>query len=101
MIVDPSLGRASTHPLHGEYDLASAPDLAMKMHRLVDESRGHVILDCEHLRFWDSSAVAVLIETQQRLRAQARDLSLVNVADGPRRVLEVLGLLERFGVDGP
>jgi anti-anti-sigma factor len=93
-------GETTAYPLHGEYDLENASELSVTLRRISDESCDDVVLDCEDLRFWDSSAVTVLVDTQQRLRARGRKLLLTNLTDGPRRVLEVLGIAESFGVDG-
>ena len=56
------------------------------------------MLDCADLRFWDSSAIAVLVETREQLRVAGRGVRLVNLHGGPRQVVEILGLTETFGV---
>jgi anti-anti-sigma factor len=85
---------ADAHPLHGEYDLANAGELAFRLQRIVGETRGDVLLDCSDLRFWDSSAVVVLADIHERLVLDGRRLLLRGLAPTPRRVLEVLGLTE-------
>jgi anti-anti-sigma factor len=98
MMVSDSEPKTSPCPIHGEYDLANASELATKLHRVCVDLRGDVILDCEYLRFWDSSAISVLVDTQRRLRARGRDMRLINLTGSPRRVLEILGIAESFGV---
>ena len=100
MMVSDSEPRVSANPIYGEYDLANAAELAARLQRISDDSRGDVVVDCEYLRFWDSSAVTVLVDAQQRLRTQGRNLLLINLTSSPRRILEVLGIAESFGVDG-
>jgi anti-anti-sigma factor len=100
MTVSDSAPRVTPHAIHGEYDLANAPELALRLHRICDDTRGDVELDCTHLRFWDSSAIAVLVDARQRLRATGRHIRFINLTGGPQRVLEVLGVAEMFGVDG-
>jgi anti-anti-sigma factor len=90
--------RCHEHALQGEYDLANAPDLALRLRRITNATRAGVMLDCADLRFWDSSAIAVLVETRERLSVAGRSMRLVNLHGGPRRVVEILGLTETFGV---
>jgi anti-anti-sigma factor len=87
------------HPLHGEYDLVNAAELAVRLQRIVGETRGDVVLECTDVRFWDSSAVAVLIDIHERLALAGRRLRLRNLPATPRRVLEVLGLTEWLDAD--
>jgi len=91
--------REVSYSLHGEYDLVNAHELAIALRRLCDETSGDVVVDCTGLRFWDSSAIGVMIEIQERLRDARRLLRLTNLHGTPLRALEVLSLAESFGAE--
>lgn len=56
------------------------------------------VLDCEPVRFVDSSAIAAVIRLHGRLASMGTRLEVANAAPSVRRSIEVLGLAERLGV---
>jgi len=82
--------------LRGEIDLASAPRLRSELSSLISQDGANLVIDCTRLDFIDSTGVTVLLEAHQRLHADGRDMSIVNVSGGPRRILEGLGLTDLF-----
>jgi anti-anti-sigma factor len=96
LIIDDAQPAEISHALHGEYDLANAHELAMRLRRFCEASHD-VVVDCTHLRFWDSSAIAVVVDLQCSLRAEHRCLRLTNLHGTPLRALEALGLAEDLG----
>ena len=82
----------------GDLDLHTAPILRDRMQELgpVD-----VVVECDELRFVDSTGVSLLVRMHHDLRSRGRTLRLRGVAGVPRRTLEILGLTETLGlVDG-
>jgi anti-anti-sigma factor len=81
--------------LSGELDLASLPAVAVPMADVLSRELQPVVLDLGGLTFLDSSGVAVLVRIANHF-GQIR----TRAATAPvRRVIEVLGLAERFGVE--
>jgi anti-anti-sigma factor len=81
--------------LSGELDLASLPAVAAPMDDVLSRAVQPVVLDLGGLTFLDSSGVALLVRIANHF-GQVR----TRAATGPvRRVIEVLGLAERFGVE--
>jgi anti-sigma B factor antagonist len=90
---DPDGGLVVT--LAGELDLASLPAVAAPLDELLGRTPQPVVLDLAGLSFLDSSGVAVLVRIanhfdQVRTRAATQPV---------RRVIEVLGLATRFGLE--
>lgn len=85
--------------LRGEVDMATASDLRAALDAYAATSEGEVVCDCTDLDFLDSSGIAVLIDVYQELGQLDRGIRLTNVSGPLRRVLEVTGLLDTFGVD--
>ena len=77
--------------LTGAVDLATAPALLAELQRAIECSVANIVVDCSDLTFIDSTGLYVLEEAQRALRAQRREMHLVNVARSPRRTFEVLG----------
>jgi stage II sporulation protein AA (anti-sigma F factor antagonist) len=83
----------------GEIDMDTAPDLALVLDESINNGNAHILVDCERLTFIDSCGVRVLLDAYRRLREQRRHMLLVNVAPGPRRVFELLGLADLLHFD--
>lgn len=82
-----------------EIDLANAAAVEDDLQRAVDASDADLLVDCRQLSFIDSSGIYVLERTRDRLRAQGRDLRIINVGPSVRRVFDILGLLADLRVD--
>ncbi len=82
--------------LCGVLDLAGLPDVQPDLDRLLGLPRQPLRIDAGGLEFLDSSGVAVLI----RLANHFTSVVVVAPAPSVRRVLQVLGLGARFGLDG-
>src|SRR3978361_2371662 len=85
--------------MHGEIDLETAPALRVDLDRFAETTDGRTVICCRALALSDSSGIAVFVGTQKELRAQGRELHLVNVRPSTTRVLEVLGLAAGFRLD--
>lgn len=80
----------------GDLDLAGVADVAATLDELLDHDEQPLLLDLADVQFLDSSGVAVLIRLANRfqpVRARAAGAPV-------RRVIEVLGLADRLGLDG-
>jgi anti-sigma B factor antagonist len=84
--------------LTGWLDLATAPDLEVRLHELLDmRAPRTILLDLGRTEFLGSAGVAVLLRL--RRRALARGCSppcLVGLTGCARRTLHALGILEMF-----
>jgi anti-sigma B factor antagonist len=82
--------------LSGELDIATLTDVAGAADELLARPAQPVVLELGELRFLDSSGVTLLVRLANHF-GQVR----VGSATAPvRRVLEVLGLADRLGLDG-
>ena len=82
--------------LGGELDIASLPDVAPQLDELLAREPQPVHLDLAGLQFLDSSGVTVLI----RIANHFRPVTSGNATPVVARVVQVLGLADRFGLDG-
>jgi len=85
----------------GELDLAGA-ELAQHdgLRALASTDGGPLILDLSELSFCDSSGLGVLLRIQYEARQQGRALVLQNPNPAVQRLLEIVGLDERFTIEG-
>jgi anti-anti-sigma factor len=94
-----SFHRRQHRELNGEIDLAAAPLVARELLGFALETLSStVILDCSDLEFIDSSGIDMLVQLG---RLSEKRIELINVPPGPRRVFEVTGLCEMFGIEAP
>lgn len=56
-------------------------------------------LDASELGFLDSSGISELLRVHDAVRAAGGTFTLIDPTDNVRRVLEITGLLETFGLD--
>jgi anti-anti-sigma factor len=82
--------------LAGELDIAGLPDIAASLDGLLSRSPRPVLLDLGGLDFLDSTGVAVLV----RIANHFEEVRSRSATDAVRRVIEVLGLAGRLGLDG-
>ena len=85
----------------GEIDIATGPLLRDALLRFADGAAGAVVADLTGVRFIDSAGIAVLVDVQNRLGYQGRNLELHRVSPEVGRVIELLGLTQRLGVELP
>jgi anti-anti-sigma factor len=82
--------------LAGEIDIATAPAVEASLIQYALRQRSTtVVLDCDGLSFIDSSGLRMLLGVA---RACDKRIELVNVAPNVRRVFEISGLAETFGI---
>jgi len=82
--------------LHGEIDLATAPQLRADLRRALEADGACLLVDCSRLTFIDSRGVGVLLEANAMLEAEGRHMLILNCHGGPRRVFEALRLTDLF-----
>ena len=82
--------------LGGELDVAGVSDIQPDLDRLLGQPQQPLRIDARELAFLDSSGVAVLI----RLANHFTPVVIVHTTPSVRRVLQILGLGARFGLDG-
>jgi len=85
--------------LRGDADIASAATLRTDLQFLVATTTAHLLIDCTHLSFIDSSGIAVLLEAHRDLEQQQRYMLIANVPRRLRRAFEVLGLTDLLRYD--
>ena len=80
--------------LAGELDMATAPELTGVLGKIIEDGPQEVVLDFSGLSFIDSSGIAALVDSQQRLSEQSRRLSIHGAQPGAVRVFEIAGLVD-------
>ena len=76
----------------GEVDVATAPVLEQRLSELVDSGVREIVLDVAELTFVDTTGLATLVRTAQRLGPDAGRLSLRAPRPNVRKTLEITGL---------
>ena len=82
-------GSVALFELLGEHDMASEPALRAALNEALADGQG-IVVDLSKAEFIDSSVIHTLIDTQQRLAAQGRELATeVNTASVVMLALEI------------
>jgi anti-anti-sigma factor len=84
-------GSVAVFELLGEHDMASEPELRDALNEALADGQG-IVVDLSKAEFIDSSVIHTLIDTQQSLAAEGRELATeVNTASIVMRALEITG----------
>jgi anti-anti-sigma factor len=87
--------------LRGEIDIDVSEAVRERVLRAVRDAAGQpVVIDMAEVSFIDSSGLSALVAGLRLAHGHGGDLRLVNVGSKTRRIFEVTGLAEQFGVDG-
>ena len=81
-----------------EIDFLTAPALAAELDRAIVEGESKVVVDLCDVTFMDSSGAHTLLDASKRLRALGRGFSVICVRGSISRLLELLGLSDRFAL---
>jgi anti-sigma B factor antagonist len=84
--------------LAGELDIASAPAVRACLLQLDGRGRRNIVIDLADVEFIDSTSIGVLVGGLKRCRAHDGDLRLVSPSPRTFRAIELVGLLELFGL---
>ena len=86
----------TTAVLTGEADADNCAQIGAVL--LARDVTGPVSLDLSGLTFLDSSAISELLRVHKELGERAIEVSVGDVSPPVRRILEITGLLELFGL---
>ena len=82
----------------GEIDLYTAPALERELLPGVENGATGVLIDLTDCRFFDSTALGVLLRASRRLNGAPRGIALVAADPHVRKVFEVTGLDRIFPI---
>lgn len=91
-------GSQLTVGVSGELDAHNCTELGEAILRAADSDVHRVVVDAAELTFIDSSAISELLRVRQELVDRDGELVIHNTGSSVRRVLEITGLLDTFGV---
>lgn len=85
----------------GEIDLATAPRMQQDVLGLLERGFTRVVVDLRGVEFLDSQGIRALVLAHNRARELGATMPvLLGTAEGPRRALEISGVLAYLDVDG-
>ena len=84
----------------GEIDLATAPRIQRDVLGLLEQGFTRVVVDLRQVEFLDSQGIRALVLAHNRARELGATMPvLLGSAEGPRRALEISGVLAYLDVD--
>jgi len=97
-IEDRRRGQDHWFVVHGELDLASAPELRTALLAALTQPGRNLIVDVSRVRFLDCTAVGMLLEVRRHADREQCTLRLTGASGLPLEVLETAGVAKRLGV---
>jgi anti-anti-sigma factor len=78
--------------VHGEIDLATAPELRGILCGVLDRGHTNLVIDMSRLRFMDASGLEIIAHTSACLQAAGGQLTIRSPSAISRRILDISGL---------
>ena len=92
-------GDAAVAVLRGEIDLHNSPQVRNALLKFLDDTKpAKLVLNLGEVPYMDSSAIAVLVETLQKMRKTGGKVYLTNLQPRVKGLLEIARLDSIFGV---
>jgi len=98
--VEPRHGKVVVRP-HGEVDLATAPQLDVKLRELRDSGFEHLIVDLREVDFLDSSGLRTLLLWDDTAHKEGLEFGLVAGRPAVQRLFDVTGVRDRLRFVAP
>lgn len=87
--------------VQGELDVLTVPELRSVLRGCAEHGRSDVVVDLRALEFLDARGLSALVEGWRLLDERHRRLTISSPSPGTRRLLDLTGLSEIFGVQPP
>jgi len=84
--------------LEGEIDLHRSPQVKETLEPLIQQKMARVLVDLSAVSYIDSSGLAVLIETMQRIGAYGGKFALFGLRESVRGIFEIARLDQIFRI---
>jgi anti-anti-sigma factor len=93
------VGERGVITIRGELDLAAAPILRREVGATLGRPIAALTLDLRDVRFLDSSGLHCLVHAHEDAVERQVEFELASVPRNVRRVIDVTGLSEMFGLE--
>ena len=94
-------GSAAVLTLVGDFDMHTVQSVTQSVEELLQDPPHDLVVDLSGVDFIDSSGIALLVKVYARVvREGDGTMRVDSTSSVARRLLEVCGLLETFGIDG-
>ncbi|NLY60377.1 MAG: STAS domain-containing protein [Clostridiales bacterium] len=85
--------------LDGEIDIYNAPELKERLHKLIEQHPGNIILNCENLTYIDSTGLGVLISALRRVKEYDGQITIKNLKPYIHKIFVITGLDKIFTIE--
>jgi anti-sigma B factor antagonist len=85
--------------LHGELDMATAPNFAAKLAEAYKDPPAELVIDLTDVRYCDSSGIREFVRAAQLCAATGTELRLIGATRTVRRVFDITGLTDVFSFE--
>src|SRR5690349_13676660 len=92
------LPREAVFPLEGEIDLHLSPSVSASLQEIIAREPSRLLVDLSRVSYVDSSAIAVFIETMQKVEKYGGTFGLIGLQDSVRSIFEFARLNQVFKI---
>lgn len=85
--------------LNGEIDIYNAPELKERLLELIEKRQGSIIIDCEDLKYIDSTGLGALISVLKRVKEYDGNIEIVNLKPYINKIFTITGLDKVFIIE--
>lgn len=84
--------------LEGDIDMHRSPEVKQTLEPLIAQKVPRILLDFSHVTYIDSSGLATMIETLQRIQSYGGKFAMFGLKEGVRHVFEIARLDQIFSL---
>lgn len=85
--------------LYGEVDIYNADSLKSELHSLIDEKKADIILNCNNLKYIDSTGLGVLVSALKKVKEAERSIRIINLKPYIAKIFTLTGLDQIFVIE--
>ncbi len=85
--------------LDGEVDIYNAPELKEKLHRLIEQHPGDLVLNCGSLNYIDSTGLGVLISALRLVKEYDGNMIISDLKPYIHKIFLITGLDKIFTIE--
>jgi len=85
--------------LYGEVDIYNADSLKAELHALIEERQADIVIDCESLKYIDSTGLGVLVSALKKAKEAERSIQIINLKPYIAKIFTLTGLDKIFVIE--
>ena len=85
--------------IHGEIDVSNISELKEALIKGIEESSPNVLLDCEHLKYIDSTGLGVMVGALKKSKELGGSIQIIHLKPYLQKIFTITALDKIFNIE--